>query len=610
MGRVIGGLFVLCTIAVGSALFTGKGFYCRDPDTGKLYPVNTTWASSSFCGSYTCKLRKKNNTTDEPLRQLKIGNVDQPQKETARIVKHEGNCTRPIGVVIEPPKSNIQNILHKEKTDDANYVSLDNFKNIELNSVNKDSDRYLTEQEIKALTMLLHTVKKSDLEAILEIYDLAQDIYKEADRVGDDEVLFQNTNAIEEEKLTLENKPTVRTEAPKVKNYVSYWYEPLTSSNNKHSIDQISPALPTAKDTSNEIKPVPIKSKEAIHEPISPKFKSKAEAYFSRALTNQDFRMLPYYFPMSKFNRQSSYHHTNPGGPLPVPSSNHQGVQIPQLVPVPQPVPIPQTTMTRSPPIGSYPLLIPNTQLGSQHVDNILATVNKKPCKHPDGPIKKISPWFKLIKKPFIYDPENKQYDLQRRPITYTESRINAQTLHYPFAYLNYNLSNLQNLYVNEYPWSFLNLHKDHQHNHPNYLKAAYMAHLPHAFLINQDLPDDSMGEEQKPIAEKEKKLPDWQTEQLPMSILNEVRANMANTKLLPFPFRKKVKLEKVSKVIKMDDLSRSRRHANVANAGNPEEFEVYLEKSTCTTDTEPGFFRMGNATEPFPACCPQRIGS
>ncbi|XP_028172196.1 uncharacterized protein LOC114361396 [Ostrinia furnacalis] len=109
-------------------------------------------------------------------------------------------------------------------------------------------------------------------------------------------------------------------------------------------------------------------------------------------------------------------------------------------------------------------------------------------------------------------------------------------------------------------------------------------------------------------------KKPEWQTDPLPAKVLEEVRAHFEEKAKLfkPFSLRKKVKLERVGKVVKLDELHRERRSIDTGAKEErieiEEDYEAFIEKTTCQSDNDPGFFRMGNLSEPYPACCPQRI--
>ncbi|KAA5655436.1 hypothetical protein F3G60_34510 [Pseudomonas aeruginosa] len=80
----------------------------------------------------------------------------------------------------------------------------------------------------------------------------------------------------------------------------------------------------------------------------------------------------------------------------------------------------------------------------------------------------------------------------------------------------------------------------------------------------------------------KETKLPEWQTDPLSNQVLEEVRANIEKSKLLkPFPLRKKVNLERVGKLIKLDEFTRTKRSSELKSVSDEFAYDVYLETVT-----------------------------
>lgn len=318
-----------------------------------------------------------------------------------------------------------------------------------------DKERYLTQKEIKSISDVLQTVKKSDLDAIVEIYNLAQDIYKEMDKATNEGVVDDTINAIADEKLHKQLKK-------------SYWYDPLAykerlDMNYEGSNHAVSTAQP----------------------------KQGVSNFFNGALTSQDFGKLPYYYPMSSFQRTSSYVH-QPTSP---------------------------TIVERSKPCKA------------------------KQMKDMQAAQNSIKPSY-LLPYPFVYI----------HPYNYTDPPSNVY------------FSN------NPYSWNYYNRQRQYQ---PYY--NAFIAQVPNVPDIPNAVPmnplhEDVAGVEQRPLEDqdllgkvmiktKESFIPDWKTEQLSSQILDEVRANIDTSKFIkPYPFRKKLNLEKVGKLIKLDELTRSKR--------------------------------------------------
>lgn len=350
-----------------------------------------------------------------------------------------------------------------------------------------NNDRYLTESEIKSITEILHTIKKSDLEAIIEIYNLAQDIYKEVDKpmlnntTEADDINVAEETQVNDVKLLPITKPT------------SYWYEPLNVNSQKsaRSIDM-------EHQGSNSIS-------NAVAYRKDPK-----QSYYSGNAASNDFSKLPYYYPVSNFQRYSSYVHQ-------MPSSN--------------------------------------------------------PCSRMD------------------------EHALINKVLKRQEQRLIQPSilLPYPFSYVhNYSTSYLNNYYYTPNAWPYYDYYSNR-----NYQPYSYVSQYPsNSVFANsqkyiQNAERNSVSKEENDILDdliakaKSARLPDWQTAPLSDHVLDEVRANIEKSSLLkPFSFRKKINLEKVGKVIKLDELSRSKRDTHdvletTTSKKNEGSYESFLEAIT-----------------------------
>lgn len=677
-----------CFILV--VLFFVAAFYCRDPDTGKFYPVNATWSSTTFCGSYTCKIRKLNYTTQSSsLREInitdtgaelsgnesatlillplsgnetailkllpvnrtngtvsslsvaqdynktttdfpeqesstsprsttsgyvtvqnsskenakekfthmkkklekleftqndKIGNAD--NETTLKTIQndtqeHLGNVThsKNIEILYNAPavltqKEGENNTMVHENLQESKITNQTVQKNV---SVSKDDDRYLTRDEINALTSLLQNVKKSDVEAILEVYNLAQDIYKEIDKNADHGVTNEIQNIQSKRRNSKPEEPIKR----QPNDHISYWYEPLSHSNNKQKVVQIDasklvPVLPPNPKKETHTIPVPPivmkKAKEEdtifegttkINDALPPNY-----SYFMGPLANSNFRKLPYYYPMLGIHKQGNY---IPGqeyfeqlAELPGKISSHKSSAKTAGHPgLNAELPVTKKNFIKMPCKQEH-----FKQTTGEEIFTKKTTMNKDKISFMDNPKNLLAPFTHMYKK-------------------------TPTVLPYPFAYVHYNLSSLPNTYFNANPFHLFNIRPQEPLNKKMppqpYVNPKYVPDLPNAILINPDLSEGVDIIEQKPvevILTQEDKLPAWQTAPLSQNVLNEVKANViAQSKLLPLPIRKKVKLERVSKVIKMDELKRSIRDTMKRELElekeEPAEFEVYLEKST-----------------------------
>ncbi|CAH2098080.1 unnamed protein product [Euphydryas editha] len=479
-----------------------KGLYCQDPDTKKLYPINTTWKSETFCGNYTCKMRKKNLTETEYTPITKINITAQHLKENNKhdvIVSHDDMSTSPSeqSFVIQKFEPEKQPVFHKDV-----HNKINEFNNGLKNNKSEDKDRYLTESEIKTITEILHTIKKSDLEAIIEIYNIAQEIYNEIGSPKADKFVKDTINSIKNDETEVKKKPLNDG-----KNSISYWYEPLRQYHVKP-------------------KPVDLKTDGTNVMPTVHPY-SYPVTYFNGPLQDKDFGKLPYYYPTSSFHRKSSYVHN--------PHSSQQN--RPQ---------------------------------------------EAKPCKkQKPSPIAYIPPaWYKAV-------PNENMESYKRSTIA------QPMLLPYPFSYVHhYNYTYPASYYYNNYPWAQLDTYNRNKY-YPQPYYGTYGAQEPKTAIIANA---DELEGKQKSYASKEDKneeLAEWQTEPLSEKVLEEVRANvLEKSKLLkPLSLRKNMKLEKVGKVIKLDELTRSKRDISAedgtrdrrtsGDSAEGEEYETYIEKTT-----------------------------
>ncbi|RVE47994.1 hypothetical protein evm_007306 [Chilo suppressalis] len=580
-------LLISAFCCVGISALTGKGYYCRDPDTGKLYPVNSTWPSTSFCGNYSCKLRKKDITKSViPIRDIMIDSL--PQSTQTRSIEENSIHTE---ATPDIPSSTILSTLYSKfatKSPIRNSSEVNNQQKVDSNNVeikpvsNENGDRYLTDSEIKTISHLLHNVKKSDLEAIVDVYNLAQDIYKEMDKITNENILEETIKAVK----------TTQTDTTGGKRY---WYEPLNRLS-KAGIGadmetQGSHMYPTAVERST----------------VDP------NSYFQGPLSKTDFGVLPYYYSMSNFQREHSYQHPNRN-------------------------------------LHSYP-----------------PKYEKPPCAQSTQ-----YPYYPVTEPPKVYQPPAPSYYPYQSYGSVIKKAFPVDTqkviqpsvlLPYPFSYIqHYNMSNPYNSYYNSGSWPYYdknnfsydqyfkaNLPQSHKsvevqietepsfkaskdnalnentevENHPSYKEVkTNNDNEDKSHHTNKDDGEKSeQGEIKKNLLESffeqtklENKIkPDWQTDPLATSVLEEIRAHFEDKARLikPFSLRKKAKLERVGKVVKLDDLNRDKRSVNdsvntdeVAEEG----LEVYVEKTTCPSQVDLGFYKMGNLTQPYPACCPRRI--
>ncbi|XP_035454983.2 uncharacterized protein LOC118279397 [Spodoptera frugiperda] len=576
MWRECGVLMLVCVFGAGS--LSGRGFFCRDPETGKLHGVNTTWPSTSFCGNYHCKLKRKNmtGTNYAPLRLLNVTTVSLENQnisviELKKNVSENETSTKESVKLNKKPHSNIINgILSLQANKENKVEDTHDDKNV------SDKDRYLSEKEIRSLTEMLHTVKKSDLDAIVEIYNLAQDIYKEIDKTSTEktqEETKSDMKNVEKEKNELENpvKPTKD---------VSYWYEPLAS-NKMRAAEPVHPGAPRIGTIRHDIFPgippaLPVTAQimpavadaapQTVQNPIQTtptsttligtltrkNVRTNMESFFENGpLSSKDFGKLPYYYHLSHFQRSSSYKHDR-NKPKPVSKKTHH---------LPQPT---HKTITYKPLFsgGKYQKEIKPSILLPYPFSNII---------HYNWSVPQI-PRKNVYHRSHVYDQVeslNTNPTLNTNPV---KQLVNSNAI-----LMNPDLENFQDLQM----------------------KPSMLVKKSVDFTKKDEV-----------------RMPDWQSDPLPQQILEEVRAHIQEKQkmfLHPFPLRKKAKLERV--VMNLDEIKRTKRWATqnepVEQKSDlePELYEVYIERTTCNSDySVPGFFRYGNLSQPYPECCPQRI--
>lgn len=396
--------------------------------------------------------------------------------------------------------------LKKEAID---VIGINNLMRLDISNITREEavsegapkasedDRYLTEKEIATISAILHSVKKSDLDAIIEIYNLAQDIYKEVDKTSPENLIHETVNDIKQDLVVEKKSKLIKSDNA---DQVSYWYEPI--SNGKIRVPSESPDMASLHSTPMKV----TTPKPAAPETTTPVYATKSiDSFFDRTLTSKDFGKLPYYYPISNFQRSSSYVHNPP------------------------------EQKTHAP-----------------------------PTKAPKARVTEPSKYRKNI-KPSVYLP-------------------------YPFSFIPryYNWTYPHTIYYNK-----------------NYLereevkKDKNKVPIKNAVLINPDLENDQVlfkAGELKADEEKEEKrllrlIPEnkekqtekfkheWQTAPISKHILDDARAHIDKTKFLkPFTLRKKIKLERVGKVFKLDELTkRSKRNAEL----EPDLYEAYIERTT-----------------------------
>ncbi|XP_063373555.1 uncharacterized protein LOC134661409 [Cydia amplana] len=246
MSRVCVRVYIICLCAaVVLSVHVAKEYVCQDPDTGTLHELNTTWRSTTFCGNYTCKIRR-------------INTGQQPSKVFVSLFNQQARAN---------------------PNNQTNGLSLTKI----LPELTKDNDRFLNKAEIQKITELLHSVKKSDLQAVIELYNVAQEMYKDI-KVADD----------------LDNKASeaVSGESRESSQHKTYWYEP----NDEHR--KVADMKPEGSEIEGSALYSPSPYPNALRQPY----------YYSQGRSNY-----PSYFPGSLFNNDGRVRYPN----LPM---NQQGV--------------------------------------------------------------------------------------------------------------------------------------------------------------------------------------------------------------------------------------------------------------------------------------------
>ncbi|KAJ2944942.1 hypothetical protein O0L34_g1839 [Tuta absoluta] len=627
-------LVIGCTFIAVSGEQTAKAFFCRDPDTGKFHPLNSTWYSSSFCGKYTCKLRRKGED-NPPTHPALVGNatknsITQCSQSTAKVSEVESRDKG--NKIIE---DNVLNNVLVNQTKEEEIA-----KNTDLTASSIDGDRYLTDEEIKALAMILQYVKKSDLEAILDVYHLAQDIYKDLDNL--DVNVLPNMTVEEKSK---ENK-TIIDETPKTSKQ-SYWYDPLAvaASNKIKEAAEVIEVKPIQVPVSDIINSTNLRNEKYIlnitqnlkgtekvsqNSPIS---KMEKQKFFEGPMARNYLRILPYYHPLTDFQKTSSYVRPTEAvekletiaqpSNLSPPVIYFQAVNYP-LAYIQQPMP--SINLSKIKPNHRMHQQIQAEQQEKNYTNDQKAVKSENKQKHgkccKQEKQSKVGPWSELPKKnnaialddKFLSNTNNTNATKE----TLSIGELKLMAAHdkdiFPYAYLQND--SVSSPYKREHIWSMLNL--DRQLQKP-LTRGPYVGHT----VLVESLDSSGVAE----VKETEQiqnvddstvihdllisnEMPEWQTAPLSAQSLNEAKANIAKSKFLPYPFRKKITLERIGKPNKVEERRRSKREAIIENENLNELYEVYIENSTCHTDTEPGFFRMGNASQLYPGCCPQRIPS
>ncbi|XP_063394316.1 uncharacterized protein LOC134679341 [Cydia fagiglandana] len=479
MSRAYPRVYIICLCA--SAVLSvrvEKEYVCQDPDTGTLHELNATWPSTTFCGNYTCKIRRVN-----------IG--EQPSKVFVSFFNQKARAGT---------------------NNEINELSLSKI----LPDLSNDNDRLLNEAEILKITELLHLVKKSDLQALVELYNVAQEMYKD---MKEDEAKEDNK---ESEAVSGESIESNQQKS-------SYWYE--TDNGHRKVADMKPEGTELESSALYSGRPYPY----ARPQPY----------YYSPG------RTYPSYFTGSLFNIDGSVGYPN----LPM---NQQGVP---------------------------------------------AYYQKRNVYDKPGP--------SLPCKPCV-----RTYQYQPMPMPANYPPRSASDM-YPYLLTAYNYTTQG--YNNNYkgnPWAYYDYYRNHPHPKPSQIQR------------NQNVLEKTYDE--KTINAEIKDEKSWKTDPLSEDVINEIRANIAQRgKLINIPLKKRLKLERVSKVFKLDQNNRKTRSISKVNSEekdskesgiiqkiieetktleNIEIMETYVERVTCEPTTELGFFKFGNMSKPFPYCCPQKI--
>lgn len=383
-----------------------------------------------------------------------------------------------------------------------------------------NDDRYLTEDEIVTISKLLHTVRRSDLDSLIEIYNLAKDIYKEIDAFDPEP----------EDGTRCDERNSNCSVSPKTLHLTSYWHSPMNSSHGetntfenddmqKSSTNQIS-TLPIAKDTAQHFSNVP------------------------------DINRVSYYYPMTSFQRYSSYlydpyaqyRNNNP----PVRAADAKGVPC------------------------------NNTSESNYYAPQVMTPWVNRIVKRPftvESANKVYGP--NLLPYPFssIYRYNAYPKDIYFDGKMWTQRPVNEMQKQDPkLSYTKPEAPKVQQQ-PNNYnmPMYYANI--------PNYSKEANI--ISHNDDVNGK---DNIGiskSYEKPI-ENIKEKPSWQTDPLPTQVLEEVRANIMEktTNLLNNKIRKSPKFEKIGKLLRLDKVLRNKRSIDENNAESILDNKIVAEKT------------------------------
>ncbi|XP_063547094.1 uncharacterized protein LOC134754686 [Cydia strobilella] len=481
MSRACVRVYIICLCAsFVLSVHVAKEYVCQDPDTGTFHELNSTWRSTTFCGNYTCKIRR-------------INTGQQPSKVFVSLFNQQA-------------RSNNSN--------QTNELSLT--KILPELTHTEDNDRLLNKAEIQKITELLHSVKKSDLQAVIELYNVAQEMYKD---MKVDEATEDNRAS---EAVSGESRESSQHKT-------SYWYEP----DNEHR--KVADMKPEGSELEGS----------AVYSPSPYPYAQPQPYYYSQGRTNY-----PNYFTGSLYNNDGRVGY--PNQPM-----NRHGV----------PAYYQQRNIYDAP--GPTP---------------------QSPC-----------------------NPCVRPYQYQPMPANYPPRSASNM---YPYLLAYNHTSQGYNNYYKGNPWAYYDYYRNLPHPKPSQIQRN-----PNELEKIQD--ENSINAEIK----EEKS---WKTDPLSEDVINEIRANIAQrSKLINIPLKKRIKLERVSKVIKLDQNNRKTRsipevhseekhlrESDISHKAteesksliNTEVMETYVEKVTCEPTTELGYFKIGNMNKPFPDCCPQKI--
>ncbi|GBP40510.1 hypothetical protein EVAR_30569_1 [Eumeta japonica] len=461
--------------------------FCIDPDTGDSHPVNATWQSNTFCGSYTCKLRKTKAVETYTFPPT-LTDRDDIEPAVTAIKRHVDG----------------QNSDAKLKSD----VEMENKVNETENISTEEKDRYLTDSEIKAITKFLNTVKRSDLDALLDLYNTAEDVYKEMETSASEniDITGRRMHTDENARVLQEQKSLPQ---------MSYIYDPKFYYNS-------------------------IQTKTPNYSPVS-----------AQATNNQ----------------------------------------------ISQPITVMPKHVTNgysfAYPILSYPTLVQNPF--TPKVATALQTkIDKNDNNKPECLNGILNQNSMALYSPFV----NKLIN----PVNYMQSNYknyqNLQLIPYPVSYqydISYPYLNTPRINNQQVITSGVRPH----------IGTAIVTHVPNNQLYN---PQTQLINQRTTNDEKKNEMPASQTKPFSANILDDIRAKlMEKSKKLLYLSPKKVKLEKIGKVLRLDQLKRNQRNTE-SPCDTIYMYETVIEKTECPQDERPGYFRMGDLAQPYPACCPRRI--